>query len=84
MVDSGRAVARRREVWVAVVSAVAVGILVLLLLFPASGVDTQPPECYSAFGYVVPCGDGLSFGLALAGAVAVGTVAYLAVQRRRR
>jgi len=83
-VDPGRGVAGRRGVGVAVLSAVAVGILVLLLLFPASGVDTLPPECYSVFGYVVPCGEGLSFGFALAGAVAGGAVAYLVVRRRRR
>jgi len=84
MVDKGRAVAGRRGLGVVVVSAVAVGILILLLLHPWSGVDTLPPECYSVFGYVVPCGDGFSFGFALAGAVAGGAVAYFIVRRRRR
>ncbi len=35
--------------------AIFAGLVVLLLLFPASGVDPQPPVCYSMFGYVVPC-----------------------------
>jgi hypothetical protein len=84
MVDQGRGVPGRRGVGVAVLSAVAVAGLVLLLLFPASGIDRLPPECYSVFGYVVPCGVGLSLVLALAGAVAGGAVAYLAVRRGRR
>lgn len=35
--------------------ALLAGFIVLLLLFPGSGVDTQPPECYSILGYTVPC-----------------------------
>lgn len=38
-----------------IVVAVLAGFIVLLLLFPASGVDTQPPVCYSIFNYTVPC-----------------------------
>ncbi len=38
-----------------IVIALVAGFVALLLLFPASGVDTLPPECYSMFGYVVPC-----------------------------
>jgi len=53
--------------------AILAGIVVLVLLFPASGVDTRPPECYSAFGYTVPCGAGwsLAAGAATAGVVGV-------------
>jgi drug/metabolite transporter (DMT)-like permease len=49
----------------------AVGVFVLLL--PYSGNDSDPPECFSLFGYVVPCGLGPEqthgIGFAVAGAV---------------
>ena len=41
----------RRDVAIALLA----GLVVLVLLFPASGVDTLPPECFSVFGYTVPC-----------------------------
>ena len=38
--------------------ALLAGLVVHLLLFPASGVDTIPPVCYSLIGsYEVPCGN---------------------------
>lgn len=52
-----------------VVAALLVGFLVLLLLFPASGVDTQPPVCYSMLLYPVPCEGWVA---PLGGAVAAG------------
>ena len=54
--------------------ALVAGLVVLLALFPASGVDTLPPECYSMFGYVVPCDAWISWvaGAAVAGLVGVG------------
>jgi hypothetical protein len=51
-----------------------VGLAVLVLLFPASGIEPIPPECYSMFGYTVPCGGGLAVA---AGAVTAGAVALL-------
>lgn len=43
------------------------------LLLPWSGNDSDPPECFSSFGYVVPCGLGPEqphgVGFALVGAV---------------
>lgn len=84
MTDQGLRGSRRRDGWVVALSAAAVGILIVLLLFPASGIDRNPPECYSIFGYVVPCGAGLSAGLAPAGAVVAGAVAYVLMRRRRR
>lgn len=48
-------------------------VLVFALLVPTSGHDTDPPECFSMFGYVVPCGPGpeqaQGMGFALSGAV---------------
>ena len=37
------------------VAAVA-GVIVLLLLFPAGVLHSNPPQCLSTFGYRVPCG----------------------------
>ena len=37
------------------VAAVA-GVIVLLLLFPAGVLTSNPPQCLSTFGYRVPCG----------------------------
>lgn len=54
------------------VVALAAGFVVLLLLFPAYGHDTDPPQCFSTFDYSVPCGVGLSFGLGLTVTVATG------------
>lgn len=54
------------------VSALA-AVVVFVLLFPSEGIETDPPECFSLFGYVVPCGFGPEqthgVGFALAGAV---------------
>jgi hypothetical protein len=48
-------------------------VLVFALLLPTSGHDSDPPECFSMFGYVVPCGPGpeqsQGMGFALAGAM---------------
>ena len=63
--------------------ATVAGLLLLILLAPTSGVDTQPPECASALGYPVPCGWGLSVGAAVATAV-VAAVVLTALRRRRR
>lgn len=56
----------------AVAAALAAG-AVFVLLLPYSGNDTDPPECFSLFGYVVPCGFGPEqahgVGFALAGAL---------------
>jgi hypothetical protein len=52
-------------------SALLAGLAVLLLLFPGSGIDRQPPECYSMFGYVVPCDAWVAWA---AGAATAGLV----------
>ena len=68
----------------AAVAGLASGFLVLLLLLPTSGIDTNPPVCYATFGYTVPCGSGLAFGAALAVGLIVGGVTYRALGRRSR
>lgn len=57
------------------------GLVVLVLLFPGSGVDTLPPQCFSVFNYSVPCGTGLSFAAGAATAGIVG-LALLAIRER--
>ena len=54
-----------------IVVALLAGLAVVLLLFPGSGIDRQPPECYSVFGYVVPCEAWVSWA---AGAATAGIV----------
>lgn len=56
---------------------VLAGLVVLVLLFPASGVDTQPPACYSVFGYQVPCGDGVAVAAGAAAAAAIGLLLWI-------
>jgi len=51
--------------------ALVAGFAVLLLLFPASGIEPQPPVCYSMFGYVVPCDAWVAWA---AGAATAGLV----------
>jgi hypothetical protein len=55
-------------------------LLVFVLLLPARGVDSDPPECHSFFGYVVPCGLGpeQDHGAGFAGAGAI-TAALLVI-----
>jgi uncharacterized membrane protein YgaE (UPF0421/DUF939 family) len=62
--------ARPRARTVAV--ALGAGFAVLLLLFPGSGIDRQPPECYSMVGYVVPCDAWVAWAAATATAGLVG------------
>jgi hypothetical protein len=58
--------------------AVLAGLVVLVLLFPASGVDTLPTECYSVFGYTVPCGGGLAVAAGTATAAVTGILLWIA------
>jgi hypothetical protein len=62
-----------------IVTAVCAALVVFFLLLPWSGNDSDPPECFSVLGYVVPCGPGSEQqhgpGFAFAGAlVAAGLV----------
>ncbi len=73
-----------RTTFPAVVAGLGGGFLVVLLLLPVSGIDTNPPVCYSTFGYTVPCGSGLAFGAALVVGLIVGWGTYRASGRRSR
>jgi len=68
----------------AAAAGLASGFLAFFLLLPASGIDTNPPVCYATFGYTVPCGSGLAFGVALAVSLLVGGATYRALHRHSR
>lgn len=59
-------------------------LLVAFLLVPVSGVDTDPPVCYSALGYSVPCGPGWGLGAAAVVGLLVGWAVLRLVGRERR
>jgi hypothetical protein len=65
----------------ALVAGLGSGVLVLLVLLPVSGIDTNPPVCFSTFGYTVPCGSGLASGAAL---VVCGVTASAGLGRASR
>lgn len=62
---------------------VLAGLIVLVLLFPASGVDTLPPECYSVFGYAVPCGNGIAVAAGAAVAAMIGLLLWIVSRWRK-
>ena len=66
-----------------VVVALLAGLAVVLLLFPGSGIDRQPPECYSVFGYVVPCDAWVAWAAGAATAGVVGLALWV-IDRGRR
>lgn len=53
--------------------ALLAGLVVILLLFPASGVDSGPPVCRAMVGYKVPCEAWVAWAAAAATA---GIVAF--------
>ncbi|HSK48168.1 MAG TPA: hypothetical protein VLA05_09230 [Coriobacteriia bacterium] len=65
-----------------IVIALVAGFVALVLLFPGSGIDRQPPECYSVFGYVVACEAWVAWVVAAAVAGVVGF--GLSLRDRRR
>jgi hypothetical protein len=60
-----------------IVVALLAGLAVVLLLFPGSGIDRQPPECYSMFGYVVPCDAWVAWAVGAATAAVVGLALWM-------
>ena len=65
-----------------IVIALAAGLVAFLLLNPWSGIQRQGSECYSVFGYVVPCEEWVAWvvAAAIAGVVGLG----LSLRDRRR
>ena len=63
-------------------------VLVFALLLPTGGNDSDPPECFSMFGYVVPCGFGpeqsQGIGFALSGAVLAAALVGIGSAAGRR
>jgi hypothetical protein len=55
---------------------------VLVLLFPGSGVDTLPPECYSVFGYTVPCDPRVAVAAGVTTVAVVGLLLWIAGRRK--
>lgn len=59
------------------------GLVTLVLLAPASGVVSDPRQCWSVFGYGVPCGAALSLTAGAATAGVVGLALWLNSRRRK-
>jgi len=62
--------------------ALLAGLVVLVLLFPAHGIDPIPPQCFSLIGYTVPCADGFAPAAGAATAGVVGLLLWLRDRRR--
>lgn len=63
--------------------ALLLGLAVLVLLAPASGADTLPPQCWAVLGYSVPCGSALSLAAGAAAAGIVGLALWFNSRRRK-
>lgn len=63
-------------------------LVAFVLLVPSGGIDSDPPECYSYLGYVVPCGFGpeqdVGGGFAGAGALAAAVLVIVGSVAGRR
>ncbi len=67
-----------------IVVALLPGLLVLLVLLPAGGADTQPPECWAYLFYTAPCD---RWAAPIAGAVTAGLIGlrlWKTIDRRRQ
>ncbi len=71
----------RRWTLAKVAIALLAGFVVLVLLFPGSGVMPQPPRCFSVFGYDVPCDAGWALAAGAATAGVVGLLLWLISRR---
>ena len=72
-----------RQVVLSVLAGIGGALLVALLLSPKGCDDTDPPICYSAFGYSVPAG-GWWIVAALSTGLLVGWAVSLVVHRTPR
>lgn len=59
------------------VVALVVGLAVLVLLAPFSGVDTLPPTCYAVFRYQVPCREGVAVAAAVVTTVVIAVYGWI-------
>jgi len=76
----------RARTWVTMAEfalALLAGVVVLVLLLPIRGVDSDPPVCWSTLDYVVPCGNGLALAAGATTAGLVGWALWLRGRRRR-
>lgn len=69
--------------WGTIFVALLVGVLAFLLLFPASGVDSDPPVCRAMLFYPVSCEDWVAPLVAGTSAAIVGVVLWRTIDRRR-
>jgi hypothetical protein len=58
------------------------GLVVLVLLYPANIVDTNPRQCFSMVGLGAPCDDALAVPAGAAVAGVVGLLLWLRDRRR--
>lgn len=63
--------------------ALLTGLLIFLILFPASGVDSDPPVCRAMLFYVVPCENWVAPLAAIVTAAAVGLALWWSIDRKR-
>ena len=63
--------------------ALLVGLGVLVLLFPGSGTAPLNPQCFSVFGYGVPCNSAVAGAAGAATAAVVGLFFWIAGRRTR-
>ncbi len=82
-----------RGTWTTVATITVVvlaGVIVLLLLFPAGVLHSNPPQCLSTFGHRVPCGRlavpalRLAEWSLIASAVTAGAVGFALRSNRHR
>lgn len=60
------------------------GFVVVVLLVPGSGVDSDIPRCQSVLGYDVPCGAWLSLAAGAATAGVIASALWLNGRRKRQ
>jgi type IV secretory pathway VirB2 component (pilin) len=65
-----------------IIVALLLGLLVLLILFPATVATSDPPVCHAMLFYVVPCEGRVAPLAAIAATVAVGIALWSRIDRR--
>ena len=72
-----------RSPMVAMLTVIGLSIVVVLVLLPTSGVDTQPPACWATGGYEVPCSQAPAWGGALV-VLLLGVMVALRIRQQQR